>query len=250
MIAILSLIVVLTISFLITRVATIALMHTGLSREVARFQARSALTGSGFTTSESERLVNHPVRRRVLMLLMLTGNAGIITAVSSLILAFVNQQDSEILWLKVTLLITGLLVLWVIATSRFVDRHLSHLIDKALKRYTSLEIRDFASLLGLSGDYRIVEILVDPNHWLSNRTLAESRLRDEGILVLAIQHSDGEFVGAPVKNTTIQPEDSLILYGHVDAMKALNDRPQGRRGNAEHDAAVGKQQSRERRENN
>ena len=250
MIAILSLIVVLTISFLITRVATIALMHTGLSREVARFQARSALTGSGFTTSESERLVNHPVRRRVLMLLMLTGNAGIITAVSSLILAFVNQQDSEILWLKVTLLITGLLVLWVIATSRFVDRHLSHLIDKALKRYTSLEIRDFASLLGLSGDYRIVEILVDPNHWLSNRTLAESRLRDEGILVLAIQHSDGEFVGAPVKNTTIQPEDSLILYGHVDAMEALNDRPQGSRGNAEHDAAVGKQQSRERRENN
>ena len=250
MIAILSLIVVLTISFLITRVATIALMHTGLSREVARFQARSALTGSGFTTSESERLVNHPVRRRVLMLLMLTGNAGIITAVSSLILAFVNQQDSEILWLKITLLITGLLILWVIATSRFVDRHLSHLIDKALKRYTSLEIRDFASLLGLSGDYRIVEILVDPNHWLSNRTLAESRLRDEGILVLAIQHSDGEFVGAPVKNTTIQPEDSLILYGHVDAMEALNDRPQGSRGNAEHDVAVGKQQSRERRENN
>ena len=250
MIAILSLIVVLTISFLITRVATIALMHTGLSREVARFQARSALTGSGFTTSESERLVNHPVRRRVLMLLMLTGNAGIITAVSSLILAFVNQQDSEILWLKITLLITGLLILWVITTSRFVDRHLSHLIDKALKRYTSLEIRDFASLLGLSGDYRIVEILVDPNHWLSNRTLAESRLRDEGILVLAIQHSDGEFVGAPVKNTTIQPEDSLILYGHVDAMEALNDRPQGSRGNAEHDVAVGKQQSRERRENN
>jgi len=33
---------------------------TGLSRESARFQARSALTGGGFTTTESEAVVRHP----------------------------------------------------------------------------------------------------------------------------------------------------------------------------------------------
>lgn len=191
MLAILSLIVILAFSFLVTRIATVALSHTGLSREVARFQARSALTGAGFTTSESERLVNHPVRRRILMLLMLVGNAGIITAVSSLILAFIGQGETGSLWIKVVLLITGLVGLWTLASSRWVDRHLSRLIDKTLSRYTALQVQDVASLLGLSGSYRIVEMLVNEDHWLAEQTLADARLQDEGVMVLAIQKVDG-----------------------------------------------------------
>jgi Trk-type K+ transport system membrane component len=81
-------------SILITRVATIALTHTGLTKASAKFQARSAFSGAGFTTSESEMVVNHPVRRKIVMLLILLGNAGLVTAVSSLILTFVRQGDS------------------------------------------------------------------------------------------------------------------------------------------------------------
>ena len=71
MLSIISLLVVLTLSILVTRIATVALTYTGLSRESARFQARSAFTGVGFTTNESEKVVNHPLRRKILMLLML-----------------------------------------------------------------------------------------------------------------------------------------------------------------------------------
>lgn len=46
MTAIGSLLVVLTLSFLITRLATIALTLTGVSRDLARLQAVSAFTGS------------------------------------------------------------------------------------------------------------------------------------------------------------------------------------------------------------
>jgi len=248
MVAILSLIVVITISFLVTRIATVALMHTGLSQEVARFQARSALTGAGFTTSESERLVNHPVRRRVLMLLMLIGNAGIITAASSLILAFVNQDNNDHLWLKVALLITAITLLWAIATSRWVDRYLSRLINIALKRYTSLEVRDFASLLGLSGDYRIVEILVAKGDWLAGKTLQTSRLSEEGILVLGIQRKNGNFLGTPNKETCVEPEDMLITYGHLDALKSLDERRYGSQGNVDHAKAVAQQEQRKQEE--
>jgi hypothetical protein len=73
---------------------TIALTHTGLTKASAKFQARSAFSGAGFTTSESEMVVNHPVRRKIVMLLILLGNAGLVTAVSSLILTFVRQGDS------------------------------------------------------------------------------------------------------------------------------------------------------------
>ena len=67
MTAIFSLLVVLTISFLITRLGTAALTLTGVSHELARLQAVSAFTGVGFTTTESELIVEHSVRRRILI---------------------------------------------------------------------------------------------------------------------------------------------------------------------------------------
>jgi hypothetical protein len=96
MLAAISLLVVLSLSILITRIATVALAHTGLSQETARFQARSAFTGVGFTTTEAESVDNHPVRRRILMLLMLLGNAGIVTAVASMMLTFVTNDESNL----------------------------------------------------------------------------------------------------------------------------------------------------------
>lgn len=63
MTAIGSRLVVLTLSFLITRLATVALALTGVSADLARLQAVSAPTGVGFTTPESENIVSHPVGR-------------------------------------------------------------------------------------------------------------------------------------------------------------------------------------------
>jgi Trk-type K+ transport system membrane component len=65
MIPVLSVLLVLTLSVIVIRVATVALVHTGMGREAARFQARSAFTGAGYTTSEAESIVNHPLRRRL-----------------------------------------------------------------------------------------------------------------------------------------------------------------------------------------
>ena len=93
MLAIVSLLVIVTLSLLVTRTAAVALTYTGLSHEAARFQARSAFSGVGYTTSEAEDVVNHPVRRRIVMNLMLLGNAGFVTVASSLILTFVSNSD-------------------------------------------------------------------------------------------------------------------------------------------------------------
>jgi len=95
MVALFSLLVLVTVSLLITHIATIALTLTGLSQEVVRFQARSAFTGVGFTTNESEKVVEHPVRRRIIMVLMLLGNVGVITVMSSLILTFVTSVGPQ-----------------------------------------------------------------------------------------------------------------------------------------------------------
>ena len=67
MVAVVSLLLVLGTSVILIRVAAVALESTGLSRDAARFQARSAFTGVGFTTAEAENVVVHPIRRRIVM---------------------------------------------------------------------------------------------------------------------------------------------------------------------------------------
>ena len=234
---IISLLVILTLSILITRIATVALVVTGLSREAARFQARSAYTGVGFTTSESEKVVNHPVRRKILLVLMLLGNAGIITTISSLILTFINLGSSKSFALRIGLLIAGLAVLWAVGTSHWIDARLSRVINWALQRYTKLEIQDIISLLNLSGEYRVSEQPVKANGWLSDKSLGDLRLREEGILVLGITRADGTYVGAPKGATKILPNDNLVLYGRSSALEDLDHRLKGSRGDRAHDAA-------------
>jgi len=239
MIAIASLLVIVFLSILITRVATIALTHTGLSRQAARFQARSAFTGAGFTTKESEMVVSHPIRRKIMLLLMLLGNAGIVTAMSSLILSFVRQNGGSAgLPLKIVLLITGLVGLWALASSSWVDRRLSKIIDKSLKRFTTLDVRDYTSLLHLAGDYRLAELFINSGDWLAGKTMIEARLKDEGVIVLGIERSDGSFTGIPDGQTRIQAGDILVLYGRTASLQDLDERRKGIRGDMRHHQAI------------
>ena len=53
LIPILSLLVVVAVGLLVVRIGTVALVLTGLSKELAHFQALSAFMGVGFTTSQS-----------------------------------------------------------------------------------------------------------------------------------------------------------------------------------------------------
>jgi len=248
MISIVSLLVVLTLSILVTRIATVALTHTGLSRESAKFQARSAFTGVGFTTNESEKVVNHPIRRRILLLLMLLGNAGVVTAVSSLILSFASLNESGAMLWRVVLLVSGLVALWSFAASKWVDRHLSNLVSKALKRYTNLRVQDFAKLLHLAGDYQITELQVQSGDWLAGRSLGELGLRREGIVVLGVTRKNGRFIGVPDGDTIIKADDVLILYGRAEGIRDLDERQHGYTGNMAHQQKMADQKKIERKE--
>ncbi len=242
MLSIVSLLVILTLSILVTRIATVALTQTGLSRESARFQARSAFTGVGFTTTESEEVVNHPVRRRILLLLMLLGNVGIVSAMSSLILGFLRTGDSSSMFWRMALLFSGIILLWIVAVSPWVDRHLSRVIGWALSRYTRMEVRDLSRLLNLSGEYSVTELQVQPTDWLSERHLREAKLRDEGVLVLGILRKNGAYLGAPNGETEIHSGDTLILYGRSPALDRLDRRRKGAEGDREHEAASREQE--------
>ena len=238
MAALISVLIAITLSLLITRIATEALTLTGLSRTSARFQARSAFTGTGFATSESEAIVKHPLRRRIIMWLMFLGNAGFITVISSLVLTFVSTSSPGDSLSRLFYLFIGIGVLWLVATNRAFNRILTRLVRKALRRWTDLDLQDYARLLHLKGKYQVTQIEVEEDNWLANKKLKELRLTDEGIAVLGIERSDRIYIGAPYGNTCIYPGDTLIVYGRKAALVELDVRHEGIEGEEAHQKGV------------
>jgi hypothetical protein len=236
-----TLVIVVFISLLINRAATVALMSTGLSRDMARFQARSALTGVGYTTTESESIVNHPVRRRVVMLLMLVGNAGLVTILATLVVSLAGAPRPAHQALRLGLIVAGLAVIFFLSQSPGIDRWLTRQMARLVSRFTEIEARDYVSLLQLSGDYAVTELRVEPEGWLANRRLDELRLAQEGVLVLGIQRTNGEYLGAPRGETVVRGDDELVLYGRADVLTELDRRRRDASGEAAHRRAIARQ---------
>jgi hypothetical protein len=235
MAGVVSLLVVLHVALVITRVATVSLRATGLSDEEARFQARSAFSGVGFTTTESEDIVTHPARRRIVLLLMMLSSAGIVSALGSLMLSFARTSGIAQSFARVLVLVLGLVALWAIASSRRVDGALSRLIERALARWTDLDVHDYTRLLGIRDEHAIAEIAVDAGEWLAGRSPAD--LDIEGVVVLGIQRAGGAYIGAP-SSVRIEPGDNVIVYGRSDAFRELNARCAGHAGDRAHQLAA------------
>lgn len=245
MIAIITLLLIVALSMLVTRIATTALILTGLSRQSARFQARSALTGAGFTTGESEHVVNHPVRRRIVMMLMLVGSAGIVSAIATLSVSFVGEINRGQIALRLGILLLGVVGLLLLAKNDRVDIWLQRVIGRILRRHSDLEIRDYAALLHIHGEYSVSELEIEEADWIAGRTLAELALSDEGVLVLGVQRGAQAYLGAPRGDTRVEAGDVLIVYGPGQRIEDLDRRPKGPEGDKARRAAVAEQQREE-----
>ena len=241
--AIASLLVVVATSVLITRIATSALVMTGVSRELANFQARSAYTGVGFTTNEAETVVAHGVRRKIILTLMLLGSAGVAGAIASLVAGFAQAGSLRTAAIRLAVLMVGLGLLWWLTTLDSVERLLRRVIERGLERWTDLHVLDYVQLLGMERGYEVREVKVMEGDWLAYKRLDSLDLPREGVLVLALRRSNGAYLGAPHPHTEIAPGDTIFAYGRPDNLAELEERQAGGVGDKAHENAVATQRS-------
>lgn len=234
MAALISFFVILFLSLTIVRVATAMLKMTGLSEDMAQFQARSAFTGTGFTSRESESVINHPVRRRIIQNLMLMGSIGIVTFISSLLLTFTAEGSNQDLYIRFGLLLGGALLIFLLSRTRPFNWLLSKIIEQPLKKWSRIYAKDYDSLLFLSGEWEIIKVTVSEDSWLKNKQLMEMRLSEEGILVIGIRREDGYFTGSPRGDSVVFGGDELILYGREKILRELGNRKAGTVGDEAH----------------
>lgn len=219
--ALLSLLVIVTLSLLAVRVGATALMMTGLSWDTASFQAYSAFFGVGFTTSEAEMVVKHPIRRRIIRDLILAGNVGVTSAVATLVVTFVQDKNTGDVLRSIGVIVGGLGLLVFVLHLPWVKRVLDWLIRRTLERAGVTHALDYDLLLRVEAGYCISEVEILPDSPLAGRCLRETRPADSGIIVLGISHADGTFRGAPGPADRIETGDVVTVYGKEDDIRHL-----------------------------
>ncbi len=116
---------------------------------------------------------------------------------------------------------TGLAV-YLLTSSSVVDHLMCGATSWLLRRYPSLETRDFTSLLHLGGEYAIAEIQVGPDHELAGRSVASAVPQSCGLVVLGVTHDDRSFLGLPAGETVIRSHDTLVVYGKPTEVSDLD----------------------------
>lgn len=234
MYALVSLIVIISLSLLIVRIGSVALTMTGLSEDVASFQALSAFSGAGYTTEEAEEVTEFPARRSIAKTLIRLGSVGIVTSIATLVLSFADPIGR---FDRLAILVAFLVVAVALSRSYWLHSHLTPVIKWGLRQTATFEIRDYTGLLNLHRDYRVADLTVEEGTWLANERIGDLELRSgEGVSILGIRRPDGTYVGAPDGDHEIRPGDTIVAYGREDRLQELVNRSAG--GQAAHERAI------------
>ena len=203
---------------LILRIGTAALIVSGVSRDVAAFQVRSAFFGVGFTTTEAAVIVSHPFRRKLIQVLMLAGSIGITGLIGSAVVTLARTEGSVLL--PIIALGGGLVLLWALTSWRPVDRFVVRLFERLLRRWTTLDTHDYHALLRLSADYAIRQFDIRPDGVVVGRSIGDLLPEAHRIVLLGIERSDGSYLGAPPMDTKLFGGDVATVYGRNETLEA------------------------------
>jgi len=218
--------VVIGVSFITVRIGAIAFQITGLPWPLAKFQALSCFTGTGFTTRESELVTINPQRRRIASALIILGHAGFVTLIAtfanSLRTDWVTEYKIPFLhsivpsylvpWVNLLIIILGVLVIYrVVINSRLAAKITSVLKAHIIKRQI-IESVSFEELVVATGGYGVSRIEVCKDSPVLNKNLEEADLPKFNILVLAVER-DGKITPNPTPDTKFILGDKLICFG-------------------------------------
>jgi hypothetical protein len=192
-------IIFLAVWLLFLWIGSLALERTGLDRSAARFQALSAFTNTGFTTTHAETIVNHPTRRQIVSVLIILGNTGMVTFIVLLVLAIKSNLSRHLISLGIFL--AALVVLAVLASKL-------GLIDWVTELFTG-QGRTTIKVWRQGSGYSLTEIRLGQHHALVGKPLNEI---GTGVQVLFLERAAATYA-KPNPDEVLRVGDCLLCYG-------------------------------------
>lgn len=217
-----ALVVIVLLALLVVRIGTNALLLTGMSLPASRFQAASAFFGVGFTTAEAEMVVNHPVRRRIILHLIVAGNVGLTSAAATLVMSFMQNSEQGVghVFFWVAVLAVGVMAVGWVFKLPLVSEPFDRMMRLSLEKAGLSQAVDFELLLKLRDGFAVCDFLLEQDHPWADKQLKATRPSDVGVVVLNLERSDGTFIGAPDKDIFLKAGDTVTVYGTEAAVHA------------------------------
>ncbi len=100
---------------------------SGLTKDEARFQVTSLLTGTGFTTSESEKMLETKKRKRITRDIMIISYIFNITIISTIVTLFTSTGKYTIRDLIIGILISAIILIFLILSKKI--KRIRNIID-------------------------------------------------------------------------------------------------------------------------
>ncbi len=207
------------VSFLVVRAAAVALMFTGLDHRKAVFQALSAFSSTGFTTREAESVVNHPVRRRIVIWLMILGNAGFVTVIITASTSLVRSRVST-LPLLVLILGAGIFLIYKLATHSGFSRRWERIVEKRLAGNPAFDDDAVQDLLHFVEGHGLIRAVVTAGSPLAGTSVSSLISSIKGVVVLGIERGRA-WLPSPAASEKIVGDDRLVIYGPLKELKSL-----------------------------
>lgn len=189
---------------------------SGLTKEQARFQVTSILTGTGFTTTESEKMLSTKKRKRVTRDIMIISYIFNISIISTLITIFTSTRNST--WYDLLIgLAFSILVLVLVFFSRrvnkirkFIDRTMLALVGAIYyKKQNQIVIYEYYNKDVLAE----VKINKMPDN-LQGKTLSEINLDDKyNIRILSIKRKN-KVITKITSGTKFYKKDFVLMIGN------------------------------------
>lgn len=224
-------IIVLIVSFVIVRIGAIAFQLTGLEWSLAKFQALSCFTATGFTTREAELITGDPRRRRIASVLIVLGHAGFVTMIATfantlrpratkLSIPFVPAYVPSWLqpWINLIIIVAAIYIIYKVFTNTKMARRLTDALRKRIIKKDIIKSVSREELVLATGGYGVSKIQVSEGNPIVGTALSESELRKDDITVLAIIRDDNT-IPNPAANRKILLGDELICFGKLDIIR-------------------------------
>ena len=215
MYAVATFLVVAVITIAFTKLATGALIATGVPPESAAFQARSAFSGAGFTTTEAENVVNHRVRRRIIGTTMFVGSLGTPTLVLTVLVGFVAPGPGSTTE-RALVTISGLFLVLMAVFNKPSQRWLQGVGQRyVLRRLAPALASEAMDLLVLSDEFAVQAVRLETTPQEAVRSLRGLAQAFPDVTVLGVRRGTTYF-GRPPVDIDLRAGDELIVYTHRD----------------------------------
>jgi hypothetical protein len=192
----------------------------GLPPKAAMFEARSALVGAGYTTSQSEYVVRNPAARRFASTLVLLGYFGPTLILALLGVSFVIPTGEDLTTRTITLvvLIGGLFLFDRLGAIRAIGARPARAVAKRLLADDTFET------WVVVGDRVIAAVLIPKEPERSEPMIAT--LNDPSVRISAVEPAEPGQPTFPDETQVVAPRpgDRVVAFGPMQAFESVRRR--------------------------